>query len=1573
MNDLESPSIPSYLIAADTHTLANNNYSLLDSLTLGTEAVVGSALTQTFNILPTVGNLLGGDFELAKTKDVLQSFDDDVGKYYESHQEGVDALGFALSSIVPGIGGVKVFNAGQRILRGAVESGAVGGNMGKALGLLAPSEPKLLTQAIQTALQPNAGFPVWNANTIKAIAAGVGQSAMEGAAFETAVAVTMSQSPILEKQDFSDITSNILSSAALFGAIGGVANTASVFHKIKSAGRALDAEATPWTHVATANSRATPADKILTLMEDAAITPEIDAAKYVGEDAWKAGKFQSLREDKLRYIDTEVRRHVGELTGGDQALADDLFSSLKSVPFEQVEAKLFGTTETGRLGKRLAAESVNAKSVKLIGLEDSVEDILSATPPFKIQYIKLAGEDAGKITNVKPEALNIADGLIKGEEYSKVVGSYKQVLSTAFDPLKASPMQAEARYVTALKMELAEGTKIGENDLPYLQAAYLKGKARDIKVVTSEGTREFQAQDELYQYLIERKQAVASKLLASDNSFSSVAKITDQAESVLAGGTVAAEAEKSFILTTKPEQWARPQWIKQALSTEPIVGVNGNVLEGMVAIKQQQKLYEQAADRAIATVLGEDTEKFSRISDTLIMKATRNGPGGGMLSSQNENYGSLGSAVQNLGAQALQRIQKVHNEFKDAFSSVGYKLAQKQEAVIEWSVLNGKLRQYGEAFGYDAEQQAMRPFKLIEYERALQAGQSVEMPLIDDGIPLMIPVKHSETVDMINLHISENGDNLYKLGAIRNNQGVKWNRNPEAFYPIPPNTRDYPHFAFVVDDSISGAGKSKMIYAATESDLEKQMTQIKSVDPTLKVLTKKDAENWYKSVGQYDYERTLTDVSFDQGLQRKGISSPYLVATDPQKILDDTLNWHLARKSNLVREAVLHQNEAQVDTLRVLGEKYTNVADSHFTNISPLQYLESQGKNPYADYVRTMLGLSTSKEFPFWSPVNQMLDRKVSELFNNVYESFRTMKSPAELESINKSLFDAGYTGSAYDAMTNAFANHTAPNGALTSFIAKANALLATTILRLDPINALNNVIGSNVLLGSETKSLIKAITAANSDAAGELAALSKLKVPGTEDSVFSAGKLISNSIAKFHSSPELLAEYKSRGFVSSVSDQYKWVLDNLALTGKETAPELEGKISKVFSGLKSLADKGERLTGNRLAEEFNRFVAADVMKQITDVGVKHGVISEAESWGYVNTFVNRTQGNYIASQRPGVFQGPLGQAIGLFQTYQFNLIQQLLRHVGEGATKDAATMLGLQASIYGMKGLPAFDAINTHIVGNASGNTSHRDLYDSVYGAVGKEAGDWLMYGLGSNALGLISPDLKFNLYTRGDINPRQVSVLPINPADVPFVQASGKMFASLSKSVQSVAQGGNVWQSMLQGIEHSGVNRPLAGLAQTLEAFGNPKMQSYSTSNKGNVQAANDFLSLANFTRIAGAKPLDEAIAVDRAFNLSVYAAKDVALRERLGESIKTTVIGGNSPSQEQVDKFSELYAKFGGKQQHFNQFMLQQYKEANTSQVNQLAAKLNSPFAQSMQGIMGGTSMRDFKSISTVGGIE
>ena len=80
--------------------------------------------------------------------------------------------------------------------------------------------------------------------------------------------------------------------------------------------------------------------------------------------------------------------------------------------------------------------------------------------------------------------------------------------------------------------------------------------------------------------------------------------------------------------------------------------------------------------------------------------------------------------------------------------------------------------------------------------------------------------------------------------------------------------------------------------------------------------------------------------------------------------------------------------------------------------------------------------------------------------------------------------------------------------------------------------------------------------------------------------------------------------------------------------------------------------------------------------------------------------------------------------------------MQQMFRYVSEGTSKDAAMLLGLQGTFFGLQGLPAFQAINQHIIGNASGNKDHRDSYDAIYGIAGKNLGDLLTYGLPSNLL---------------------------------------------------------------------------------------------------------------------------------------------------------------------------------------------------------------------------------------------
>jgi hypothetical protein len=325
------------------------------------------------------------------------------------------------------------------------------------------------------------------------------------------------------------------------------------------------------------------------------------------------------------------------------------------------------------------------------------------------------------------------------------------------------------------------------------------------------------------------------------------------------------------------------------------------------------------------------------------------------------------------------------------------------------------------------------------------------------------------------------------------------------------------------------------------------------------------------------------------------------------------------------------------------------------------------------------------------------------------------------------------------------------------------------------------------------------------------------------------------------------------------------------------------------------------------------------------------------------------------------MFRGPIGQAVGLFQTYQFNMLQQLFRYVGEGDKGRVATLLGLQGSIYGMNGLPAFNAMNQLLVGNAAGNTSHQDAVTATYGAAGKEIGDWLLYGVSSNFL--LHPDLKINTYSRGDINPRQVTVIPTTLADVPIVGATAKFFGSMYETAQKINKGADMWGAFIQGVEHSGISRPLAGLAQAMEASTNPAHQAYSTDNAGNISMQNDLFSAVSAARILGAKPLDEAVALDALHRITVYKAADTKRLENLGEAVKTKVAAGNVPTREEINEFASSYMQAGGKQQQFAAFYNRQVLNANKSKVNQMIESGDNFQARYIQRVMGGYQMKDF----------
>jgi hypothetical protein len=757
-----------------------------------------------------------------------------------------------------------------------------------------------------------------------------------------------------------------------------------------------------------------------------------------------------------------------------------------------------------------------------------------------------------------------------------------------------------------------------------------------------------------------------------------------------------------------------------------------------------------------------------------------------------------------------------------------------------------------------------------------------------------------------------------------------------------------------------------MLFANSSKELEDQMAK---VPPQYKIYTKGQSEEFYNARGEWTYDKTLHDNYIDHDMLARGISSRFFPQTDAQKIVNDWIGDHVTKENALTKQMILAKYEKETNELKRLGEQFTNTSGSRTGKDTIVDSLTSGDKNPYLAQVKAMLNITKVDEVPLLSTLNQTLDRYVSRAWNKAEEVFGRQAgkvSQEKIDEINNIFEELGIKSAYYDTATNIMANSSVPRGALTSFVRKANAFLTTTVLRLDPFNALNNLLGNTVLFSSELKNLTSAIQKGSAEGAGDLAKIMKIGIPGVDgDLVSSPSKLIANSFKRLHGEGKeaLLEQYKLRGLLPDLSDQYYKSLDAMTLRGSEGIQDLSRMSAKLDQAWEAFGKAGEKLTGNKWTEQFNRLIAADVMKQITEVGVKHGIIDDKIAWAYVNTFSNRVNGVVRAAERPLAFQGPIGQAVGLFQSYQFNLMQQMFRYVGEGHGKAVAMAAGLQGSIYGASSLPAFNLINSSLIGGASGNTDHKDLYSATQVLFGQKGADWIMYGAPSNIL-------RASLFTRGDTNPRTWSIVPnpTNPGDIPFISAFGKVFSSTSEAIKQASGGAPIWNSFLNGIEHMGLSRPLAGLAQTARAFTNEDGKVLSTQANGTILGSNDLMSWATLTRIAGAKPIDEAITSNAYFRVQGYMAADREKREKLGTELKLNLQGGGHVDVEKIGDFAQKYVELGGRQKGFNAWFMEQYKNTDRSRAESLAKGLQSPYARYMQEIMGGRDSLGEEAVSS-----
>lgn len=1215
------------------------------------------------------------------------------------------------------------------------------------------------------------------------------------------------------------------------------------------------------------------------------------------------------------------------------------------------------------------------------------------------------GADASNAN--QPEYMNLATGA-KSSTFTPVVGdygtpqlvgstlrygenSYKFDLSLPSTP-ETPTIEANARFVAAALREVKRGDAISSSDIPMMEQLYRQTlKAPDLSkwleenkvTITGPGGPPTSSAD-LLSSLKQEKNDLLAKLVVANPKMGAdeLALHANVPQKYLSDGMVGA-TEKD-LLVDPVASYGKANTVKLWYDIGNIhADSDGMILKGAIDAQYRINLIKDT----VQTNLADFSAKYLGDPDfgKLILQgsssdATPLGVKPGFATSTSADYNSLGQQAERtgkaVGLAAIQRMGVVNNQLfpavnalRDAADTAGADtnmfIAVRQRTNQQFKFLSPELQ--AKYFPDLMTSQPGARVAVLRDSLTTDAKTGLATDWNKDFLPDGFIDGSSSTTgtkgsynyytlpkasaDWETANAGINAQRIVTRNNLRAANGLSpLNADPDTLYTPPIDTAKYRFMALVKQVAGKGGTDDSVgtIVAQSQEELDAKIASL----PTdqFSVFTKSMVGKYHEVLGDYENARNFADNKVNSELSRRGILSDFYPDARVDTTIQNYIDWHARSELQLIRDHVESGNSQLFTELKAMQEQIT---PSTFG--SAKGPLDSSFK-PYTSYIDTALGKKQNENYKLWSAANEKVeaffDTAFSTARNGFEAAFRNPQVPFSAAVAAAKKYGLGDVyGDATSALQNYsnLANKLPPQRYLSNFLSQASSAMNYTVIRLDAWQQLVHALSTPILLNAELSSATKGVKD-----------LLTVTLPGTTTQVPGVAKIFFNSIANLFDNSvkeKWLPVYKSIGALRDPESEliHRNLQDAMALPfGRAWTQEgLAAQGAKIVHLASKLSNWTEFVTS---------FMTADAARQLFEAKGYTG----RELLDNIGSFVNRVKGNTVASQRPVAFQGPIGQAVGLFQTYQFNMMQNIFRYVGERDGKSLAIAAGMQGSLFGFSSMPGFQMMNSHIIGNASGNTGHEDIYSTVPGYFGKQIGDYLLFGAASNLLNA-------SLYTRGDMNPRNLTLLPVNPLNFPAIAGGIRLYSSLAQMASRIAQGGDPSASILLGLEHNGLSRPLAGMAQLAQGFSttsNGELQSAAWPSPAhnalgdNTSGLNDLYNAGVFSRLLGARPLDEAVAMDAAYRGGLYRAKDTARIASLGEAVKTTMYGGKSPSSEEVANFASEYAKAGGRIGEFGSHMIEWTGKANSSVANSVFSHLQTPLSQQMMKIMGGVPLPDFR---------
>jgi len=334
-------------------------------------------------------------------------------------------------------------------------------------------------------------------------------------------------------------------------------------------------------------------------------------------------------------------------------------------------------------------------------------------------------------------------------------------------------------------------------------------------------------------------------------------------------------------------------------------------------------------------------------------------------------------------------------------------------------------------------------------------------------------------------------------------------------------------------------------------------------------------------------------------------------------------------------------------------------------------------------------------------------------------------------------------------------------------------------------------------------------------------------------------------------------------------------------------AQGIVGKINKIVNSdfIKTLS------TPSDFAEKETRLWSLSVGYQIAR-RLYPGISDEGADL-FAKQFLTKTVGNYYAAQRPAMFQGTFGVAIGLFQTYMLSWAQQMYRGIEDRQFKALASQMLSQAGLFGMSSLPMYDMFSKTIGEHFS--DKHYDLSTGTYRALPDQAAEFLIYGLPAS--------LGVGVYTRGDLQPRLPFVGQQNPLDtIAAINASRQFIGATGHSLSKVYEAnglGDRFRGLLEGISMQSLSRPLARIVETVPLpDGKGGFRAVGAiSREGNTIATSEEIwsGPGLMSRLLTSRAAEEQVKREVDYLNSFYGAVDYKNRKKATEALKSSIRSG------------------------------------------------------------------------------